>query len=323
MRVSPLLKAAMCVCAALIFILTLKVFVTGSSQDVLVLETEHAQLLEPHTHDTGDSINDEGHHRIVKSNVATVPEDIWITGATLEVVNAPSVVLHHALVATPDKRSFTCPELNRALFGFGADHLYDNSLNLPEGYAIFMPKNSRIGMGAMFHNPLPPQGPGGAYKDVSAKLTLHIISKEKNPNLIPVSQYGLHLDDVGCKTGDDQYEFTVPPNTNEYAYSGNNDFGANPAQTVMNHDGKIVYSLGHLHAWQGGKSLLLRKNGEEITRFEPVASAENPYQYDTPRQTREFSFKTGDTLGIEAMYDNPHSIPLRGAMGIVSMYITD
>lgn len=312
-------------CALVFYVLITAYYAyTDSMIRTIAIETAHLPLLVPHPHGDGDSPSDIGHHIEIESPVFVAPEDLWITGIHADVVNAPDTTLHHALLINIDDTNNSCSLRKgggRELLAFSQDQMHTNNLDFPDGYALFIPKHSRIVLTAMFHNPEPPVGPGEEYHDVSVRIVLSRARLDSQP-LKAVAFRLLHLDDTACIAENGGYSFTVPPKTNEYTYTGP-AHGFNPGSMTISRDASIVYVGAHLHGWQGGTWLSLKKNGKEIERFRTELSDSVPYRYDTPHHAAHIPLVAGDILSIEAAYDNPHDVPVHGAMGMAIVWIAE
>jgi hypothetical protein len=81
-----------------------------------------------------------------------------------------------------------------------------------------------------------------------------------------------------------------------------------------------VYIGAHLHGWQGGKEVIVEKNGAPFANFKTLPAREYPYRYDIPYYPTTTTMQAGDTLSIRAVYENPNAVPTRGAMGDLGIY---
>jgi hypothetical protein len=290
------------------------------------IETRHLATLPPHEHEEEDAVSNPRHHTVLESDIYVAPRDLYVTKVGFEIVNAPNVTLHHASLVDVSRPNQTCTNMTnwRELFVYGSDRMYDNDLTFPEGYALKIPKGSPLKLVFMVHNPEPPLGPGGTYSDVYSQITL-TESTQSPATLKLLEPRLLHLDDpdITCwhKETDlsDFYTFTVPAHVKDFVFSGK---GAHdPAATMTFSRGATLFDLsGHLHGWQLGKKLIVRKNGVVMHQFDTRPSSSTPYIYETRHVEEPFHVAAGDTLSVSAIYDNPHSVPTRGAMGIAGFY---
>lgn len=295
-----------------------KLTLTDDSKKTIILETPTIEYLHPHKHEVSDTVHDHGHHVTVRSEVILAQEDLWITGFTFNMENAPYSTLHHAQLTDLDGVSNTCKDkgLPNELLSIGEDTLGSNTLQFDNPQGIFIPKGHRLEMFAMFHNPEPPVGFGGDYYDVSAKLELTYELAKESDRHVPLRHYHLHLDDRAC-TG--LYTFAVPPETTDFKrvpqYTDND-----PAIVQFEEPGEIVYIGGHLHGWEGGKLLEFLKNGESIRQYETKRSDRSDMKWETPHHRESIKIEAGDVVSISATYDNPGPETVTGAMGIISFY---
>ncbi len=293
----------------------------------LVLETEHLATLPPHQHESEDSASDTSHHYTVNSTVLVAPRDFYISQIDFEMLNAPNETLHHASLIDLSNNNATCKNFPgwRELFVYGSDRMYENSLRLPEGYALLIKKGTPLLLTLMVHNPEPPVGPGELYQDVFTRMTLRETSADPD-TLSLVEPYLLHIDDIPCGYTEpdtsDVYTFTIPPHTKNGVFNGRGSDDI-ASSRVFEKPATIVHMAGHLHGWQGGKKLLLRKNEEVVHVFQSTISTTSPFLYEVRHSSSPLHLNAGDRLSISAIYDNPHSTSTRGAMGIVGFYYTE
>lgn len=292
----------------------------------VVIETAHQTELKPHTHADGDAVADIGHHVMLESTIFITPRDLYVSEIGFEIVNAPNVVLHHASLIDLSRPNLTCPNLTnwKELFVYGSDRMYDSSLSFPKGYAVIIPKGSPLKLVLMIHNPEPPLGPGGTYNDVYSRITLRETSEDR-AHIIPLEPNMLHLDDVDMTCSNknpdlsDFYTFTVPPKKVGYVFSGTGETDR-AASIHFALSGTLFDLAGHLHGWQGGKELIVKKNREVLHVFKTELSTTTPYIYETRHITEPIHIDAGDTISISAKYDNPHVVATRGVMGISGFY---
>ena len=314
--------------AVLLVIALAAVSVVGNpTTRAITIETERIPELYPHGHDPGDSVLDPDHHKLLTSDVVVLDRDVWVAGISGEIINAPSVVLHHGELLRVDKIG-TDTECETAYGGgeilsFGQDQSHTPEFWFPEGHALFIPKGAPLVLVAMLHNPLPPVGPGGEYHDVSARLILHEAGAVAGSSFKPVSFRLLHLDDVPCQTDDMGFVFTVPPKTEEYEFRGALDAPHNPASYTFDRPATILYLGAHLHGWEGGRELLVYKNDGLLETFPTRRALDDPYRFDTPHYQTNIHMEAGDTLSIGAVYDNSYDVPIVGAMGMLGVFYTE
>jgi hypothetical protein len=248
---------------------------------------------------------------------------MWITAIEFEIENAPAVTLHHATLFRLDRFDRQCPEdQGERIISFSQDQMHSSQVIFPEGYAVFIPKGAPLVLHAMFHNPAPPLGPGDTYKDVSVQVHFRLASL--STELRPLEFHLLRLSNTPCVQDDTDsaHVFVVPPLTMAYHFFGT---GApdDSSKYTATRSSKIVYWGAHLHGWEGGKELLVRKNGETIETFATYKATDDAYRYDTPHAPVSIPLEVGDVVSIEAIYDNSTSEPLRGAMGEFGVYVAE
>ena len=287
-------------------------------KEILSISTETLPVLLPHTHTQHDSVEDMGHGVYVSAPEFTVTEDTWIGGIRVDVNNAPRSVLHHVNitavrpVAKEDELSAKERFLN-AMRGIAVGQDSADAVLLPPPYAGFLPKGTRIQVTAMLHNPLPPAGPGGEYKDVS--LTLHVFGVTFNPQEAKeTASIFLSLADATSERGD---TFTVPANTHNYVRDNKNAQDAGRGRLVFPISGTIVGMGAHTHAWQGGRQVNVFLNDQKLHSFIPRLGGGGPWDWHTDYALIRAHVDAGDVITLSAHYENESSEDERGAMAQV------
>ena len=290
---------------------------------IIVLETEHVAQLTPHEHEDGDSVGDASHHQYILSQVFVAPHDMYITQFAFDMVNAPDTVVHHASLLNHSAPHQTCSNVLpfSQMYIMAQDTMHNPVMTFPEGTGMRVKKGDVLQLSVMIHNPLPPIGPGETYEDAFSKLTLTYLKGSPFQKIKEITPHLLHLDERPCvikPDHSDAYTFSVPPRTMDFRMKSTEAPG-DPSTYTFTAPSTLVYVGAHMHGWQGGKELIVRKNGEPLLSFKTEVSS-YPYRYDTPYYPTEVNFETGDTLTLEAVYDNPHNVPLRGVMGDLGIY---
>jgi hypothetical protein len=170
----------------------------------------------------------------------------------------------------------------------------------------------------MLHNPLPPFGPGGVYRDISVELTLHATSQE---SLKPLDYTMIGLGESFC-SGDERDKniatFSVPANVEHFVKKdGTHDGTGHYAFPVA---GTILYMHGHFHPWMGGENVQVFMNNAFVTTFLPERMNDEAWSWTVPEQYVNVPVKKGDVLSLQATYSNPNSETLPGAMGILGFF---
>ena len=291
----------------------------ASNSPTFVLQSYPIATLAPHEHALGiDSMEDAGHHVRLLSDPIVPEEDLWVTGISFEVINAPAFTLHHGTVFRTDQRDLECPlQSPRPLLSVSQDQRHTSEATFADGYAVYIPKGTPLVLESMFHNPLPPLGAGETYEDVSLKVTFSL-AQDGVEDLKPLTYHLLRLSDDPC--GATMHTFAVPAHTGGYLKKGTQEEG-DASVFVANAPSTIVYWGAHLHGWEGGRSVTVRKNGEEVQVFNTERSRDDQYRFDTPHGPAQVSLQAGDSISIESLYDNWAEAPLRGAMGHLAFYI--
>ncbi len=291
----------------------------GESRDIVFSTIPYADL-RPHDHEQGDSMNDVGHHVKVYSKPITLSTDTWVTSLTVRIINAPPAVIHHGILLDARIPYASCGNVEPSgrFLHFGQDNIATPALVFPPGYALFIPKGHPIILDVMLHNPLPPIGPGGEYKNVSVELTLHTSATP----LIPLTYYDLYYDDIPCKEKNPggTSTFVVPPHVHNMIFTSAQQIG-NPGDLFVTHSGHIMYTGGHLHGWSGGTSVDIIKNGSLLETFMTTRVPNDPYLFMTPHHGVNWRIQKGDVISVQTTYSNTGSRSIPDAMGYVGMWI--
>ncbi len=309
----PALLAMFCLAAYLEF-----------APDTIILETNHLPTLLPHEHDAGEAVEDAGHHHYLYSADFTAPYDIWISKIHFDIMNAPDTAVHHTALLMPNANHQTCKNIPfKQLAGFAQDSMFQPTISFPPDTGMLIKRGETVRLLLMVHNPLPPVGPGGIYHNVSGRLTLTLHPKFRSEKLKEIRYHLMHLDEVPCamhySDGTEAFFFSVPPRVSDYEFSSTATQD-DPAQFTFSRPSTIVYVGGHLHGWQGGKEVIVEKNGASFLRFTTTPSATYPYRYDSQYYPSNITVNSGDSFTVRAIYDNPNDVLTRGAMGMLEMY---
>jgi hypothetical protein len=295
------------------------------SDTILTLETKSIPILAPHPHNPQkDTIVDKGHGIEVLSKPYPLKEDLWVTGYDFENVNTDANTLHHAMLVTTKTPDTWCQEGpdRRSYMILTEDQMHDPHVRFPKGYALHIPADTPLVLYAMYHNTEPSIGTGRTYENVSARIRLHIAEPSEKHPLKALTYYSPHLADDPCLPKDEGYFFSIPANVKDYHVTGENT-PLHPERLSFDYPVTVKYWGAHLHGWEGGKNLLVKKNGELVHNFATVPSTINPIEYNTPQGPADLRLEPGDVLSLEAIYDNPTDKPVIGAMGILYLFVSE
>lgn len=283
-------------------------------REVTIL-TEPLEELESHGHETsrGDSLQSKGHVEGVLSKEYVFDTPLWVTGMEIVTKNAPQNVVHHMHLLTQDIPDVYCPKMGTLLMDVGQDAI--PFANYPKGYGLYIPAGQKLLVNAALHNPDPPLGTGDDYHNVSVGFTLRIDRFGSLKQLKPVA---LHIASLADRDLCNATTFTVPPRTTHYEKRSKTSDGST---IVVKRSGTIVAMGAHIHAWEGGESLTVYKNGEWVTTFIPHKTNEDPVVWQTDPYYEKVRVETGDTLTISSTYSNPYDVPVTGAMGMAAFFI--
>lgn len=310
--------------AVFLLIAVLTFFIYKNNQKLnaeeIIIKIDTIPELEPHLHTEFDSAGDHGHGILFTSPEYITKKDLWITDIEFELENAPLATLHHAGLVANNEPNQICGKLAnypKEIYAITPD-MAEKPLSLPDNYGVFIKKGTPLVMGAMMHNPEPPYGPGETYQNVKASIKITASYEEKEP----IEYYRLFLSDESCPGWSRDEVFIVPPETSSYVKTGSKNERRKHSSITFRQPGKIIYSMSHLHPWEGGEKLEAHLNNELVMNFTPINTDDNLWSWIIPHQKPEdLNFKTNDTLSIKAVYDNPEKHAIRGAMGMLLLYL--
>lgn len=196
------------------------------------------------------------------------------------------------------------------MFGLSLGQDIAETLTLPAPYAIFIPQGSRLSANVMLHNPVPPNGPGGDYEDVSVHIALLGDTETAQVPVVPISI--ALVDDMS--RGHDS--FTVPANTARFIRTPDASTDIGRSSYTFPTNGMLVELGAHMHAWQGAKQVEVFLNDTKIHTFISKQGKES-WDWFTPHATLYQKVKKGDVLWLSATYENNSAEPIIGAMALV------
>ncbi len=279
-------------------------------------------MLARHDHMGTDAVDDTGHHRETFSEVYVVPRDMWIESLSFELNNAPDITLHHAMLLNLSEKPYECKKImGRELWSMGQDQMHMHTATFPYPYRLFVKRGDKLILQLSVHNPAPPLGPGDVYTNVSGTLKLKTRTSLFKNDFQPLAFRLLFLADEPCQTKPAPFAFSVPKQTEHHVIQAPADTKSG-GKITFEKPTRILYMGGHLHGWQGGVSVSVKKNGALIQTYETHPSKTVPYRYDTPHGLTSIDLAAGDSLSIESVTKNPHDYAVRGLMAIVGFYYT-
>ncbi len=284
------------------------------------IATNSLPTLYPHDHDDEkDEVTDTGHAEYL-SGSATTTEDLWVTSFDFIVHNAPGSTIHHASLFTLQPYSVPeCPNLPAITYyaSVGGDAPLPRILPAP--YALFIPKGTVLHNLTMLHNAYPPEGRGGTYQNVSTEFVLTTVPKTSK-RMRPLTSIPLALSDASyCSRSLAGFTFTVPAATSSYIRTPG-PMSPSAGRHTFTEAGTIVYSSGHTHGWEGGKTVTLLLNGKPLKTYATEKNEERGKLWSTEFSSTTWNVAAGDSVSVEALYSNPGTEPLLGAMGMVVLY---
>lgn len=304
----------------LVFAIWTKLFFKPKTETI-VIKLQEVPLLPPHPHDPAkDSIKDNGHHQLIFSDKFIVPYDLWIKSFDAQVINADGPIIHHLYLSRTDQHDSLCPNYTTQAL-FVTSEVNVGPQIFPRDYGIFLRKGTPLKVFSMLHNPSPPLGPGKTYKDVSVQVTIYTEKNSIFAKHTPIEYHRLHLSDRPCMSLERGEIFAVPPNTQDFTKSKSIKNGINTGAYNFNTGGVIVGMGGHMHPFEGGKSVDVLINNSPVYSFTSIETDHGNWKsWDTPVYPGYIKIQPHDTISIAANYSNPNSTPVRGAMGMTVFY---
>jgi len=283
----------------------------------VVVRSNVVPTLAPHTHTSADRVSDNSHGLALSSPTVEVPEDMWVTDLEITTENAPQGIIHHMhLVRMEDEGADA--DAQYPLFAYGQDT--PTTIRFPSPTGIFIPKGEKLGIDAVLHNPIPPLGEGGVYKDVVITITLRGVPNGKDRNL-PVVFHLPRVFDETTNSGRDA-TFTVPAGAlHETFWSTNNPPDPVGTAHTFVEDGWIVHMGAHSHPWEGAERVDAYLNGARIKTYTSHRTDESiPWSWQTEGGIVLIPVRKGDVLTVSTTYSNPTNKPIVGAMGLMGVF---
>lgn len=305
----------------------------SSGQDLrrgntLTILTKPISQLPPHTHESDksavDSVYSAGHGVLVGSDTVEVPFDMWVTGISAISGSAPRSVIHHLILYKKGYPNPLCVNRDEEVYVVGADTKPETHFTAP--YGVFLKKGTNIYLSGMVHNPLPPRGEGGTYKDVSVGYRL-TYERDLSKRTQPLMFYRLFLSDTPhCinpreTVSKDADIFTVPVSTTQFKKEVEAGNKKDQARYTFTTSGYLLVAGGHLHPEDGGEEVRLYKNGSLLTTFIPVKLPDHPWSWVTLPKSVGIHIMPGDTLSIGATYSNKNPFPIQDSMAQVVLFM--
>lgn len=295
------------------------------TQEAVTIMSAPIPVLTPHTHEVSDTridtVNSPGHGVNVNSGTFIIPFDMWVTDITTVVNNAPTSVIHHIVLFRQDRMDPICPNRHEQLMVVGADTATE--LNLPKPYGFFLKKGTRIYLRNMAHNPDAPRGSGETYRNVSLGLKLTYERASQSDRTQPVALYRIFIDDhpeycSGPLTDLSLItdSFTVPPSSLSYVRSTPSGNRGATGRFIFPTPGTLVYIGAHTHPADGGGTVRLQLNSKVIGSFTPQHIGPEAWTWRTPNARTDIAISKGDVMTVQSEYNNPHPLPVPGAMGM-------
>lgn len=280
----------------------------------LTVSSGPIDTLLPHAHQNGDSVSSSNHGVEVESLPVLVPEGMWVTEMEIDVTDAPRSIIHHAQLHafSPDTDLSGTGRLI-AIFGQESSKI----IRFPAPSGEYLEPGTILVLSVMFHNPVPPRGEGGVYKDVVASITVRGVSVEKP--LLPVSLTLLQITDG---TQSEVPVFHVPAWTSDFTLRSEDNPAARWLGTFTAPENGWLISLGgHQHASEGGIDLSAYLNGKKIRSYHSfLLDPAIPWSWHTNLDAHYVRIHAGDDVTLSTIYKNETSYELTGAMGMLAVF---
>jgi hypothetical protein len=157
------------------------------------------------------------------------PEDAWLHGFTVEVVNGqgellPAPILHHVKIMTPGNRELFSPIMLR-LMGAGSE---TRAGDLPHSMGVPIQAGDSLLATAMVHNPFE-----NAFSDVRVRVRLRYTPRVNAPSVMAVFPFFMHVTPPGEHSG-----YDLPPGRSERSWEARPAIG-----------GRVIALGGHTHRY--------------------------------------------------------------------------
>ena len=251
-------------------------------------------------------------HMTWAKGAAVVPEDLWITKISASVRGAPRAIFHNTYLSIENERDTWCPDNPRFIWS-GSTVSTKHATIYDPPYGIFLKKGTVLDLEAAFHNGND-EGSGESFKAASLALDIQY-ELAPNSDRSKTLRFAL-IDASGCSR--DRPIFTIP------AGAKNAAFDTRSRPFVFDHDATILRAAAHFHgSYESSASNTLRLflNDALIDEFTTQNITDDDAR--NPRLLQGQSpipVGAGDTVWMEALFDNPSNVPVYEGMAIVGLY---
>lgn len=294
------------------------------TEALMVLSSPVLEALPPHTHGDEDSVADIG-HGVLLFSYATTTEDMWVNDIALEIHNAPPANLHHLSLTSMLGEDPECPgtKAQSDIIAIGQDTPFSFHFDAP--YGMFIKKGTVLEMSTMLHNPKEADEVGSTLYDVSVSVSLSgTHTKPKDFKAVELLRVAVQ-DTPYCDKNPRGPGFTVPPHQTTYEEVPS-EKGPDRGRYTMPRAGTIISGYGHIHGWDGGKSVSLFVNGSLTHTWETEHLSKvgrDGREWQTPYVPLKIPVKAGDVLTVSSIYTNPSEHEVHNAMGAARLFFAE
>lgn len=264
----------------------------------------------------------DGPHSAWSYHYVKAPADMWVTGISVSVDNAPLEIIHHLAFGRYDEPSAVCRETTHKNFN---EYYTASRSNIhepvvfPAPYGLFIEEGEQLILEVMTHILQPPHGPGfNATDPVTVQLDFALATAEDVRDR-SVQFIRLRLDDTPCEEPVAHQAFAVPAQTEQFVRQSD-DLSADSSDhyTFLN-GGVLLARSANVWGSKGGESLTVFINEVEQETFRPYQD-DQPWEWRIDAKHEPLNVSAGDVVTIKSVYTNTHDTPIKDASGMFGFY---
>lgn len=248
-----------------------------------------------------------------------VPEGMAVSKISVSVEGAPKEIIHHLSLGSVGKSDIVCGNTTHAnikeYFTISRTNIHEEVV-FPVGYMLPIVAGENLQLEVMTHILDKPYGPSEeGYHDAAVNVTLEYESLAKSSKT-PLEFIRLRLDDTPCAEPAAHQAYKVPAHSGimkKFSDNGVSDTYTFPqAGTILNRNANVWGN-------KGGKSVTFLLNGKTIDVFN-VRQGTDPWIWNIDQKTDAVTVAAGDTVTLEAVYENNESYDILDASGMFGFY---
>lgn len=249
-----------------------------------------------------------------------VPEGMAVSKIHVSVEDAPKEIIHHLRLGSIGKADAMCSNTNsysnfKEYLTVSRTNLHEDTI-FPDGYMLPVSAGETLQLEVMTHILDKPYGPSEhGFHNASIMVTLEYKPLETSVDT-PLEYIRLRLDDTPCAEPLAHQAFKVPAKSGMTTKRSDNGISDT---YVFPQAGLLLNRTANVWGNKGGKSVSFLLNGNVAETFD-VHQGSDPWVWNIDQKTRPVSVAAGDTVTLEAVYENNETQDLMDASGMFGFY---